>query len=267
MRWYVEPLAAQQRSFNLTVLQLVDELAERVEALERRARRPLPPGLMRIAVCAPQVPFERGGTEILAETLVAELRGRGHDVEDVKIPFKWYPGARALREALVWRLVDLEEAQERPGRPRDRDEVPVLRDPPPEQGRLARPPVPAGLRARPRRLRAVRRGPVRPRDGSRRSTGSTARFSARRSGLFAISQQRGRPSAPLDGSQRRGAAPTAAAAGRTARRNGDRRVHPLGRPARPREARRPAAGGGGARRGAFESSSPGRGRTGSGSSG
>jgi hypothetical protein len=36
MRWYVEPLAAQQRSFNLTVLNLVDELAERVEALETR---------------------------------------------------------------------------------------------------------------------------------------------------------------------------------------------------------------------------------------
>jgi hypothetical protein len=36
MRWYVEPLAAQQRSFNLNVLNLVDELAERVEALERR---------------------------------------------------------------------------------------------------------------------------------------------------------------------------------------------------------------------------------------
>jgi glycosyltransferase involved in cell wall biosynthesis len=69
---------------------------------------------MRIAVCAPQVPFERGGTEILAESLVGELRRRGHEVEDVKIPFKWYPGPRALREALVWRLVDLEEAQERP---------------------------------------------------------------------------------------------------------------------------------------------------------
>jgi glycosyltransferase involved in cell wall biosynthesis len=69
---------------------------------------------MRIAVCAPQVPFERGGTEILAEALVRELRNRGHEVEDVKIPFKWYPRARALREALVWRLVDLEEAQERP---------------------------------------------------------------------------------------------------------------------------------------------------------
>jgi hypothetical protein len=32
MRWYVEPVAAQQRAFNLTVLSLVDELAERVEA-------------------------------------------------------------------------------------------------------------------------------------------------------------------------------------------------------------------------------------------
>jgi glycosyltransferase involved in cell wall biosynthesis len=69
---------------------------------------------MRIAVCAPQVPFERGGTEILAETLAKELRERGHEVEDVRVPFKWYPGARALREALVWRLIDLEEAQERP---------------------------------------------------------------------------------------------------------------------------------------------------------
>ena len=39
MRWYVEPLAAQQRSFNLNVLNLVDELAERVEARERRRAR------------------------------------------------------------------------------------------------------------------------------------------------------------------------------------------------------------------------------------
>jgi hypothetical protein len=40
MRWYVEPLAAQQRSFNLAVLGLVDELAQRSAAdatrLERR---------------------------------------------------------------------------------------------------------------------------------------------------------------------------------------------------------------------------------------
>jgi glycosyltransferase involved in cell wall biosynthesis len=69
---------------------------------------------MRIAVCAPQVPFERGGTEILAETLAQQLQSRGHEVEVIRIPFKWYPAARSLREALVWRLVDLEEAQERP---------------------------------------------------------------------------------------------------------------------------------------------------------
>jgi hypothetical protein len=40
MRWYVEPVAADQRSFNLAILNLVDELAERVDAdvnrLERR---------------------------------------------------------------------------------------------------------------------------------------------------------------------------------------------------------------------------------------
>jgi glycosyltransferase involved in cell wall biosynthesis len=69
---------------------------------------------MRIAVCAPQVPFERGGTEILAETLTEELRRRDHEVELVRIPFKWYPAPRPLREALLWRLVDLDEAQGRP---------------------------------------------------------------------------------------------------------------------------------------------------------
>jgi glycosyltransferase involved in cell wall biosynthesis len=69
---------------------------------------------MRIAVCAPQVPFEHGGTEILAETLTEQLRRRDHEVELVRIPFKWYPGPRALREALLWRLVDLDEAQGRP---------------------------------------------------------------------------------------------------------------------------------------------------------
>ena len=31
MRWYVEPLAAEQRSFNLAVLTLVDDLAARIE--------------------------------------------------------------------------------------------------------------------------------------------------------------------------------------------------------------------------------------------
>jgi glycosyltransferase involved in cell wall biosynthesis len=69
---------------------------------------------MRIAVCAPQIPFERGGTEILAEALTEQLRRRNHEVELVRIPFKWYPGPRPLRDSLLWRLVDIEEAQGRP---------------------------------------------------------------------------------------------------------------------------------------------------------
>ena len=69
---------------------------------------------MRIAVCAPQVPFERGGTEILAETLVEQLRGRDHEVELVRIPFKWYPGPGRSARRSLWRLLDLEEAQGRP---------------------------------------------------------------------------------------------------------------------------------------------------------
>ncbi len=68
---------------------------------------------MRIAVCAPKVPFVYGGAEILAETLVAELRTRGHEADLVTIPFKWYPRARVLTQALLWRLTDLEEADGR----------------------------------------------------------------------------------------------------------------------------------------------------------
>ena len=69
---------------------------------------------MRIAVCAPQVPFTRGGAEIFAETLVEELRGRDHDADLVTVPFKWYPGTRVLSQALLWRLLDLDEADGRP---------------------------------------------------------------------------------------------------------------------------------------------------------
>jgi glycosyltransferase involved in cell wall biosynthesis len=72
---------------------------------------------VRIAVCAPQIPFVHGGAEILAETLVDELRERGHATELVSIPFKWYPGMKVLTHALLWRLADLEEAN---GEPIDR---------------------------------------------------------------------------------------------------------------------------------------------------
>ncbi len=69
---------------------------------------------MRISVCAPQVPFERGGAEIFADDLVAALRARDQEVDLVTLPFKWYPGERVLTQAFLWRLVDLEEANGRP---------------------------------------------------------------------------------------------------------------------------------------------------------
>jgi glycosyltransferase involved in cell wall biosynthesis len=68
---------------------------------------------MRIAVCAPQVPFARGGAEIMADTLVDELRRRGNEAALVTVPFKWYPGERVLTHAFLWRLVDLDEVDGR----------------------------------------------------------------------------------------------------------------------------------------------------------
>ena len=62
----------------------------------------------------PQVPFERGGTEIFADGLVQALREHGHDTELVTVPFKWYPGERVLTQAFLWRLLDLEESNGRP---------------------------------------------------------------------------------------------------------------------------------------------------------
>ncbi|MDP9303255.1 MAG: glycosyltransferase family 4 protein [Actinomycetota bacterium] len=69
---------------------------------------------MRIAVCAPQVPFERGGAEIFADDLVGELRARGHETDLVTVPYKWYPAERVLSQAFLWRLLDLSESDGRP---------------------------------------------------------------------------------------------------------------------------------------------------------
>ena len=68
---------------------------------------------MVIAVCRPQVPFERGGAEIVADDLVAQLRTRGHEAALVTVPFKWYPGERVLTQAFLWRLLDLDESDGR----------------------------------------------------------------------------------------------------------------------------------------------------------
>ena len=68
---------------------------------------------MRIVVAAPQVPFVRGGAELMADDLVDALRARGHETDLVTLPFKWYPGTRVLDQAFLWRLVDLTESDGR----------------------------------------------------------------------------------------------------------------------------------------------------------
>lgn len=63
-----------------------------------------------ILVCTAQVPFASGGAERHAAGLVRELRARGHRVDLVQLPFKWYPREEILLSATAWRLVDVTEA-------------------------------------------------------------------------------------------------------------------------------------------------------------
>ena len=64
---------------------------------------------MRIAIAMVQVPFTKGGAEIHAELLKTELVKRGHIVDIVTIPFKWYPGESLVDSMMIGRLMDLSE--------------------------------------------------------------------------------------------------------------------------------------------------------------
>jgi glycosyltransferase involved in cell wall biosynthesis len=65
---------------------------------------------LRIAICAALVPFVRGGNEELVDGLAAALRQRGHFVELVGLPFKWYPRQALVASVLAWRLLDITES-------------------------------------------------------------------------------------------------------------------------------------------------------------
>ena len=69
---------------------------------------------MRILLATTQVPFVRGGAEVLAEGLRDALVLRGHQAEIVAIPFKWYPPERILDCMLACRLLDLTAASGSP---------------------------------------------------------------------------------------------------------------------------------------------------------
>ena len=63
-----------------------------------------------VLVCEAQVPFVRGGAELLVRGLVTELTRRGYKAEKVSVPFKWYPKEELLSQAAAWRLIDLSES-------------------------------------------------------------------------------------------------------------------------------------------------------------
>jgi glycosyltransferase involved in cell wall biosynthesis len=63
-----------------------------------------------VLVCETQVPFVRGGAELLVRQLVDELTRRGFEVDRVSLPFKWYPKDQILPHAAAWRLLDLSES-------------------------------------------------------------------------------------------------------------------------------------------------------------
>jgi glycosyltransferase involved in cell wall biosynthesis len=64
---------------------------------------------MRVIIATVQVPFVRGGAEVLAEGLRDALRAAGHQADLAALPFKWYPPERILDHMLACRLLDLTE--------------------------------------------------------------------------------------------------------------------------------------------------------------
>ncbi|MEN9935269.1 MAG: hypothetical protein RLZZ387_1848 [Chloroflexota bacterium] len=68
----------------------------------------------RILICNAQVPFARGGAELLAEGLRDALRGGGHTTDIVNLPYAWQPHERLGSSALAWRMLDLTQVDGQP---------------------------------------------------------------------------------------------------------------------------------------------------------
>ena len=209
------------------------------------------------------VRLRRGGD--LQRRARRQLRRGATRPRSSSVPFKWYPGSRVLTQAFLWRLLDLTEADGRPIDLSSRRSSPPTSSVIPNKARLARAPVPAGLRLDRTELgqfgespedRAVRRQVQRARPrGTRRGAASCSR--PRGTSPGGSSAPPGSSAEVLPQPPQRARLP--------GRRPG--RLRALRRPARPREADRPARRGGGARRRRSASSSPVTAPTASGSSG
>ena len=68
--------------------------------------------MKKVAVLHAQVPFTKGGAELLVEGLVEAINEMlpGVEAELIQIPFKWYPESQILSDMMAWRMLDLTEA-------------------------------------------------------------------------------------------------------------------------------------------------------------
>lgn len=64
---------------------------------------------MKVVLATVQVPFIRGGAEILAHELLSKLQERGISADIVSIPFKWYPAETLLQCMVMAQMMDLTE--------------------------------------------------------------------------------------------------------------------------------------------------------------
>ena len=67
--------------------------------------------MKRVLVLGAQVPFVRGGAELLNESLVNEINKLdGYQAELVQLPYKWYPEEQLFDDMMAWRMLDLSES-------------------------------------------------------------------------------------------------------------------------------------------------------------
>lgn len=64
----------------------------------------------KICILHASVPFVYGGAEMLVKGLSNNLIRRGFDAEIVQIPYKWYPKNSLFDNLMMWRMLDLTEA-------------------------------------------------------------------------------------------------------------------------------------------------------------
>ena len=64
--------------------------------------------MARILVLGVKVPFSHGGQDVLVATLMRELIARGHEADELSLPYNPLPKQNLITQAALWRSYDLE---------------------------------------------------------------------------------------------------------------------------------------------------------------